>query len=143
MCCEGLELPDVKWDRSLRTGGTESPLCFNVVILAMWGAVFASWEEEGVGYELPDVHEPSVSHLVHHAVWADNVYVISHTAAQLQTQITTLTRTLNDWGMQWKRDSLELLVVGAPSEVPVTIMTRVDDEEVPFKQVACAGQYYL
>eukprot|EP00959_Pyramimonas_sp_CCMP1952_P279497 5843360-Pyramimonas_sp.AAC.1 len=50
---EGVTIPNVQWDRSLRTGGTDSPIAFTIVTISMWRDVIARLDQRGVGIEMP------------------------------------------------------------------------------------------
>eukprot|EP00959_Pyramimonas_sp_CCMP1952_P352164 7378693-Pyramimonas_sp.AAC.1 len=54
LCFEGLEAT-TSWDRSIRAGGTESPLLFNLVVLAMCADLFKSWGDLQLGYPATDI----------------------------------------------------------------------------------------
>ena len=99
----------------------------------MWRDVVDIWDRDGVGYEIPDVLDPSRHFVYNHAIWADNIYLIADTAQKTQHLVTSFTDVLLDWGPSWKRSSLELLVAGDQS--PCVVQARVHDQIVDFKRV--------
>ena len=130
---EGVTVPGISWDKSLRTGGTESPIAFNLVAIAMWRDVVARFDTAQMGYEIPDVHNPAQYLHYSHALWADNVFLVAKSAAEAQKMTDDFTSALRDWGMEWKEDSLELMVCGSPCEKEITV--QIWENRVPFKRV--------
>ena len=123
---QDVEVQNVCWDRSIRTGGPEGPLCFNIVVLAMWGPVMRSWKQHGMGYEVVHAHRwcdedqnirheyPHRKHTVSHMLWADNIYVLSRSKEEMIRMMTQLTERLHEYGMTWKPNSLAYMAVGIP-----------------------------
>eukprot|EP00959_Pyramimonas_sp_CCMP1952_P366052 7666563-Pyramimonas_sp.AAC.1 len=53
MSWEGIVWEDwISWDRSMRTGGVESPVMFKAVSVYPWDRVVKEWMRNGMGYEL-------------------------------------------------------------------------------------------
>eukprot|EP00959_Pyramimonas_sp_CCMP1952_P276249 5774496-Pyramimonas_sp.AAC.1 len=48
---EGLGVPEAKVVKHVRTGGNESPACWNAVVAAMWADIVQDWDKGGLGYE--------------------------------------------------------------------------------------------
>jgi len=108
---EGIAMKGMPWDRSLRTGGTESPMAFNFVVLAMWTGVVAKLDASRIGYEIPDPHSPTAYHYYNHALWADNIYFVGRSAEEIQHIVDAFTEELTQWQMQWKRTPWNILCV--------------------------------
>ena len=135
---EGVAVEHVRVDRHIRTGGNESPELWNLVVCAMWSALFHSWDEQGTGFHCyhPSDREYSLERtaVVNHLLYADNVYILGSDLATFQEQLTSLTSILRDWGFEWKADSLEYAAVGFDCELPV-ISVVIEDTYVPLRAV--------
>eukprot|EP00959_Pyramimonas_sp_CCMP1952_P374263 7837949-Pyramimonas_sp.AAC.1 len=62
---------EILYNTSVRTGGTEGPVLFNIVLEAIWGSMFETWESCNYGVRLEG--EGTQQALVNHYVWADNM----------------------------------------------------------------------
>jgi len=112
LCFEGLEAT-TSWGRSVRTGGTESPLLFNLVVLAMCAGLFKSREDLQLGCPVADILGVFMDVCRYlHALWADDIYLVATSAQDLQYLLTSLTTCFRDWGLSWKPDSLEYMIAG-------------------------------
>eukprot|EP00959_Pyramimonas_sp_CCMP1952_P429974 9005373-Pyramimonas_sp.AAC.1 len=43
---------EVRYNNSVRTGGQEGPILFNIVLEAIWGSVIQTWNTLGYGVRL-------------------------------------------------------------------------------------------
>eukprot|EP00959_Pyramimonas_sp_CCMP1952_P237559 4964483-Pyramimonas_sp.AAC.1 len=56
---EGVTVPGISWDKSLRAGGTESSITFNLVCMAMWKGVVRQCDHDRMGVQIPDHANPA------------------------------------------------------------------------------------
>ena len=133
---DGLGITDVRVDKHVRTGGNESPLFWNAVVVAMWAEVIRSWDDQGYGYQVFNPNRPTSSVRVNHLLYADNVFVLGDGSDPegFQQQISDLTNTLHEWGFEWKLESLELAAVGC--DRPPSITTTIHDVPCVFPLVS-------
>eukprot|EP00959_Pyramimonas_sp_CCMP1952_P319829 6692551-Pyramimonas_sp.AAC.1 len=110
---EGMETPGLHWDRCIRTGGPEGPLVFNLIIVAMWAEAIRSWDVKGMGYCAEGLYGSMRKELlISHFLWADNVYLVAGSAADLRSMVHDLTLPLFSFGMAWKASSLLFMSCG-------------------------------
>eukprot|EP00959_Pyramimonas_sp_CCMP1952_P291900 6105206-Pyramimonas_sp.AAC.1 len=112
MSLEGVRWADwVSWDRSIRTGGVESPFLFKVVYVYMWEQVVRQWEDNDYGYEL----EPPLRggrRRIARALLADNLYVCARSIDELRGMMSMLAVPFAHAGLRWKPSSLGYLLCG-------------------------------
>eukprot|EP00959_Pyramimonas_sp_CCMP1952_P318000 6654593-Pyramimonas_sp.AAC.1 len=71
---------------------------------------------------------------VNHLLYADSVIVLGATHESFQSQVSSMTAVLRDWGFEWKADSLEVMYVGFSERCP-PIVVHVESRQVEFKVV--------
>ena len=103
-CCPklaGVKLDEpVVFNRCARQGGAESAFQWNAVMFMCLSEVVPLWSESGYGVELAEGRRNT------HAVWADNIWLLSHNREELQKMIHSLTGVLMHVDLHWKPDSL-------------------------------------
>eukprot|EP00959_Pyramimonas_sp_CCMP1952_P303980 6361708-Pyramimonas_sp.AAC.1 len=99
MSFEGVRWTDwVSWDRSMRTGGVESPFLCKAVSVYLWEKVVRQWEENDHGYELETPLSGGRRRIIH-ALWADNFYVCARSLEELLEMMSMLTVPLAQAGL--------------------------------------------
>jgi len=117
---------EILCNKSVRTGGKEGPVLFNIVLEAIWGSIIHTWEARGFGVKLDG--DGAQQALVNHFLWAGNVALVAVSATQLRQMVGMMTVTLRRAGMDWKQDSLEYLIFGLrPNQGPQSLVCDVSD----------------
>eukprot|EP00959_Pyramimonas_sp_CCMP1952_P126524 2646362-Pyramimonas_sp.AAC.1 len=79
----------------------------------MWAEVFRSWDVKGMGYRVEELYGSARKELlISHFLWADNVYLVAGSVADLRAMSRDLTIPLFSFGMAWKASSLLFMSCG-------------------------------
>eukprot|EP00959_Pyramimonas_sp_CCMP1952_P243906 5098678-Pyramimonas_sp.AAC.1 len=87
----------------------------------MWRDVIARLGQRGVGVEMPCHDDHCRYARWNHALWADNIFLAAKSALEAQVAATAFTTALRDWGMEWKEESLDMMVCGTQYTDTVTV----------------------
>ena len=107
----------------------ESAWEWNLPMRMILDQLLDKWFAANIGIDLPGVG------LVNHLLWADNVYFLSHSRADLETMLTDFSNKLYLLGLRWKESSLEFLHTnGLDNKNDINICAR--DANCVFKFVS-------
>ncbi|CAK0793109.1 unnamed protein product [Prorocentrum cordatum] len=83
-----------------RQGGTETPTCWNFLLEYILQELVRHWNSAGVGFSFDG--DPRINH----AIWADNVYLVEESAAQLEQIFIDVSACIYKCALQWKKNEL-------------------------------------
>ena len=92
----------IPFTRCIRQGGVESTIKWNNVMHMVLESLVPIWVESGYGISLDNI-------VYTHLVWADNIWLLSHSYGDLRKMVTSLTAVLALHRLYWKPTSLEVL----------------------------------
>ena len=124
--------PDFPFLRGGKQGGVETPDQFNVIMDACFRDLVGIWSAFGMGFRLD---EYDGAPLLNHVIWADNVYLVASSVAEMNVMVQQSTDALYHLGLQWKLDSLEFMLGSALQGHNAVVQVHLRDGAVlAFKQ---------
>jgi hypothetical protein len=120
-------------DMGGRQGGVDTPRELNCMVEAAMDTILPEWQAAAYGVTLPDGTAP-----VTHAWWADNLFLVAKSWAELQQMINDITNILIWLRLEWKPKSLKVLPgVAAPAFPSGPLRTRdLNGNPLDFEVVA-------
>ena len=99
-----------EYTRGGREGGVDTPSLFNLIMEERMENIVEGWQARGQGFPLDDFRGV-VANTISHAVWADNVWLISDTREGVLSMFREVTESIEEAGFEWKPSSLEMMAV--------------------------------
>ena len=87
-----------------RQGGTDTPRCWNTLILALMEPLVVDWVNKGWGYQMSGQGQ-----VFTRCNWCDNIFLLASDPLQLQNMVNELTAAMQWARLDWKPTSLEVL----------------------------------
>ena len=123
---QGIETTTFPFNGCAKQGGIESPWEWNTVMRHALDLCVDKRLKHGWGIDLPVVGR------VTHAVWADNVYFVSHMPEDARTIVQEFTSVLNSFKLRWKPESLQYLTTAPDASAVMTIMQHAEELTVEY-----------
>ena len=114
-----------------KQGGVETPELFNLMVEYALDPSVVRWKLQGMGFHFGARDNHPLSHLV----FADNIFIVARSAAEFATMAQEVTEAIYDIGFKWKPSSLECMVCGSRSQVPVHAPFVLAPEPLTFRIV--------
>eukprot|EP00933_Yihiella_yeosuensis_P028749 TRINITY_DN2257_c0_g1_i1.p1 TRINITY_DN2257_c0_g1~~TRINITY_DN2257_c0_g1_i1.p1 ORF type:complete len:740 (-),score=46.39 TRINITY_DN2257_c0_g1_i1:86-2305(-) len=125
ICLNGIVVENIPLQVGGKQGGTQTPLEWNLYLDSAIAPTIASWLQSGLGFKFlpfgndscPQIFENETT-LINHAVWADDVYLLSTSWEMSRKMLTELTAALHRKHLKWKPSSLQILANPATMSLP-------------------------
>eukprot|EP00973_Karenia_brevis_P047973 6657094-Karenia_brevis.AAC.1 len=90
----------LEFNRCIRQGGCEAPWIWNGTMRMVLNDLVPKWEQEQLGFHVEGFG------FITHALWADNIYLISGSPANIAKMAEQLTERMQQEGLHWKPGSI-------------------------------------
>ena len=91
----------------------ESTLLWNETIRAAVGQLVDTWRERRSGFGILGGDDEGVD-IISHFVWADNVYILGKSLAELQQMVGEMIEAIGKVGFYWKKGRLWISSLRSP-----------------------------